>query len=164
MYRLSYTDIAWSDDSKRIVCCGEGKDIFAKALMWDSGSSLGEVIGHSKFVNSIDFKQNRPYRVVTGSEDTDVGFYQGPPFKLDHLNKDHGNFVNSVRFAPDGSFFASGGADGRAFLYDGKEGKLVAEVGGGSAPAHTAGIYAISWSPDSKRFITASADKTVKVG
>jgi len=79
------------------------------------------------------------------------------------LNHEHGNFVNSVRFAPDGSLFVSGGADGRAFIFDGKEGKKIAEVGGGSAPAHSAGIYAVSWSPDSKKFITASGDKTVKM-
>ena len=161
--RASPPDICWSPDSKRIVVCGEGKDIFARAFLWDSGSSVGEVVGHSKSLNSCDFKIERPFRVVTASEDTDTGFYAGPPFKLDHLNTEHTNFVNSVRFSPDGKFYVSGGADGRAFLYDGREGKLVAEVGGGAEPAHKAGIYAVSWSPDSKRFISASADKSVKV-
>eukprot|EP00730_Choanoeca_flexa_P020461 TRINITY_DN9992_c0_g1_i3.p1 TRINITY_DN9992_c0_g1~~TRINITY_DN9992_c0_g1_i3.p1 ORF type:complete len:597 (+),score=141.68 TRINITY_DN9992_c0_g1_i3:51-1841(+) len=153
-------DLAWSEDSKRIVVGGESGEKFAHAFLWDSGSSVGSLDGHSKRVNSIDFKQTRPFRVVTASEDSDVGFYAGPPFKFGHLNHEHGSFVNCVRYAPDGSKFVTAGADGKCFLYDGKEGQLIGEVG---EPAHKGGLYSVAWSPDSKRFITASADKTVKM-
>ena len=37
------------------------------------------------------------------------------------------------------------------------------ELNGGEATAHKGGIYGCSFSADSKRIITASADKTVKV-
>ena len=75
--------------------------------------TVGELSGHSKRVNSIDVKQTRPFRVATGSEDTDVGFFAGPPFKLQTLAHDHSRFVNSVRFAPDGNLLLTGGADGK---------------------------------------------------
>jgi WD40 repeat protein len=106
-------DLAWTEDSKRIAVCGEGSEVMARAFLWDSGSSVGEITGHSKRINSIDIKQTRPYRIVTGSEDTDVGFYAGPPFKFSHLNHEHSRFVNAVRFSPDGNLVLSGGADSK---------------------------------------------------
>ena len=51
----------------------------------------------------------------------------------------------------------------QSFLYDGKTGQKIAELGGGAEPAHKGGVYALSWSPDGKRAITASGDKTVKL-
>ena len=80
--------------------------------MWDTGSNLGEVVGHSKRVISCDYRQVRPYRVMTGSEDHRTIFYQGPPFKMDHSNNNqHTNFVNCVRFSPDGSKIATCSSD-----------------------------------------------------
>ncbi len=49
--------------------------------MWDSGSSVGEITGHSKNLLTCDFKPNRPYRVVTGGEDFAACWFEGPPFK-----------------------------------------------------------------------------------
>uniref|UniRef100_A0A8C9R3Z5 WD repeat domain 1 n=1 Tax=Scleropages formosus TaxID=113540 RepID=A0A8C9R3Z5_SCLFO len=74
---------------------------------------------------------------------------------------DHGRFVNCVRFSPDGNRFATAGADGQIFLYDGKTGEKIVALGG--AKAHDGGVYALSWSPDSSHLISASGDKTVKL-
>lgn len=105
-------DLAWGPESKRIVCCGAGSGMNARAFMWDTGSNLGEVVGHSKRVISCDYRQVRPYRVMTGSEDHRTIFYQGPPFKMDHSNNNqHTNFVNCVRFSPDGSKIATCSSD-----------------------------------------------------
>lgn len=105
-------DLAWGPESKRIVCCGAGSGVNARAFMWDTGSNLGEVVGHSKRVISCDYRQVRPYRVMTGSEDHRTIFYQGPPFKMDHSNNSqHSNFVNCVRFSPDGSKIATCSSD-----------------------------------------------------
>jgi WD40 repeat protein len=41
-------DLAWDGESKRIVVGGEGKDRYGAAFFMDSGSSCGEVTGHSK--------------------------------------------------------------------------------------------------------------------
>ena len=56
-------------------------------FLWDSGSTVGEVIGHSKPINSVDYKPTRPFRIVTASEDSGVGFYEGPPFKFKTIHK-----------------------------------------------------------------------------
>lgn len=65
-------DIAWSPDNQRVACVGDGREIYGKVLMWDSGNSVGDISGHAKKVNSISFKQSRPYRIVTGGEDFKV--------------------------------------------------------------------------------------------
>lgn len=45
-------------------------------------------------------------------------------------------------------------------MYDGKTGEPTKDIGEGE---HTGSIFAVSWSKDSKRFVTASADQTVKM-
>jgi hypothetical protein len=42
---------------------------FGRAFMFDSGSSVGEIGGHSKTVNSVDIKPSRPFRAITVSDD-----------------------------------------------------------------------------------------------
>ena len=48
---------------------------------------MGSVDGHAKSVNAVDYKPTRPFRICTASEDTEVGFFEGPPFKFHHFNK-----------------------------------------------------------------------------
>lgn len=66
-----------------------------------------------------------------------------------------------VEFSPDGSTLVSVGADRRVWLYDGKTGQEKSELGG--EKEHTGSIFGVSWTRDSKRFTTCSADQTVKI-
>lgn len=50
-------------------------------FLWDSGSSVGEIIGHSKPINAIDYRPTRPFRVITAGEDNHVCWFEGPPFR-----------------------------------------------------------------------------------
>lgn len=154
-------DIAWTEDSKRIAVVGDGREKFGAVFLWDSGSSVGEISGHSKLINSVDIRQKRPYRLATASDDTCASFFEGPPFKFKFTLRDHSQFVNCIRFSPDGSRFVTAGADGQIFIYDGTTGERVGSLGG--EKAHKGGIYAVSWSPDSSQLISASGDKTVKL-
>ena len=38
-------------------------------------------MGHSKFINSIDYRPSRPFRVATAGEDNLVCWFEGPPFR-----------------------------------------------------------------------------------
>lgn len=153
-------DLAWSGDSQRIVVVGEGREKFGHVFSADTGASVGEIMGQSKPINSVDFRGDRPFRIVTASEDNTLAFFHGPPFKFQFTMQDHSRFVNSVRYSPNGELFVSGGAEGKAFLYDGKSGEKKAELG---SPAHKGGIYGVCFSPDNKQVLTVSGDKTAKI-
>ncbi|KAJ0038224.1 hypothetical protein Pint_22234 [Pistacia integerrima] len=143
-------DLQWSPDSMRIVACG-----------WDSGSTVGDFDGHSKRVLSCAFKPTRPFRIATCGEDFLVNFYEGPPFKFKLSHRDHSNFVNCIRFSPDGNKLISVSSDKKGLIYDGKTGEKIGELS--SENGHQGSIYAVSWSPDSKQVLTVSADKSAKV-
>lgn len=73
-----------------------------RAVTWDMGSDLGQFSGHSRGVNSVDFRPCRPFRLVSSSDDMLVSFYQGPPFIFDHSDPHHKNFVHAVRSGREG--------------------------------------------------------------
>ncbi len=155
----SVTDLDWDSESKKLVVVGEGSGILVKCITWDTGNSAGEMLGHNKRVLSVSYKPTRPFRIMTASEDMKSLFYSGPPFKLDHSNSCHSNFANCVRYSPDGLKVVSVGSDRKIQMYDGATGLPTGEI----INAHEGGIYSVSFSPDSQNFITASADKTVKL-
>ncbi|CAI8619991.1 unnamed protein product [Vicia faba] len=155
-------DLQWSPDGIRIVACGEAKgNSFVRAFMWDSGTNVGEFDGHSRRVLSCAYKPTRPFRIVTCGEDFLVNFYEGPPFRFKQSHRDHSNFVNCVRYSPDGNKFLTVSSDKKGIIFDGKTGEKIGELS--SEGGHTGSIYAVSWSTDGKQVLTVSADKSAKV-
>ena len=61
---------------------GEGREKFGHVFLADTGTSNGDISGQSRPVNTCDFKQSRPFRIITGSEDNTSAVYEGPPFKF----------------------------------------------------------------------------------
>jgi len=153
-------DIAWTEDSKRLCAVGNGREKFGHPFLFDTGTSVGEITGHSKQVNSVDIKPCRPYRLVTGGEDNKVNWFEGPPFKFKKTLADHTRFVNCVRFDPKGNLFLTVGSDKKAMLYDGKTADSKGELKEGG---HAGGIMCCSWNADGTQVLTCSADKTAKV-
>lgn len=122
---------------------------------------MGEISGHSSQVNSVSIRQQRPLRAATASDDTSLAFLHGAPFKYNtSLRGHHQKFVYATAFSPDGSSLVSVGQDRRIWLFDGKTGETQKQVGEGE---HTGSIFGVSWSADSKQFVTCSADQTVKI-
>ncbi|RHZ52609.1 hypothetical protein Glove_460g59 [Diversispora epigaea] len=157
-------DIDWDSENKRLIAVGEGRERYGRAFFFDSGSSVGEIIGHSKAINSVSIRQQRPFRAATASDDFTVVFYHGVPFKYDTIIKDHTSFVQDVKFSPDGEKLVTVGSDKKVFLYEGKTGSKLCDLSGiVGGDGHKGGVLAVSWSSDSKRLLTSSADKTVKI-
>ena len=61
------------------------------------------------------------------------------------------DFVNCIRYAPDGSKFITVSSDKKGLIYDGKTGEKIGELS--TEGGHTGSIYAVSWNPDSKQVI-----------
>lgn len=122
---------------------------------------MGEVSGHSKVINSVAIRQMRPLRAATVSDDMEMCFLHGAPFKFNSKSTGlHKGFVQGTAFSPDGNTLVTVGADKRIQLYDGKTGEPTKAIGEGE---HTGSIFAVSWAKDSTKFVTASADQTIKV-
>ncbi|CAB3233151.1 unnamed protein product [Arctia plantaginis] len=153
-------DIAWSADNQRMVAVGEGRERFGHVFMSETGTSVGDISGQSKPINSVDFRPTRPFRIVTASEDNTLAVFEGPPFKFKCTKQEHTRFAQAVRYSPDGSLFASAGFDGKIFLFDGATSELKGEIG---SPAHKGGVYGIAWSPDGKQLLSCSGDKTCAI-
>ncbi|KAK0496108.1 quinon protein alcohol dehydrogenase-like superfamily [Armillaria luteobubalina] len=153
-------DLEWDGESKRIIAVGDGREKFGHAFMMDTGSSTGEIIGHSKAINAVSIRHQRPFRAATAADDNLIVFHQGAPYKYDKTIKTHTKFVQDVRYAPSGDHFASVGSDAKIFIYDGKTGETLSEF---TDSPHKGTIMACSWSTDSKSVVTSSADCTVKL-
>jgi WD40 repeat protein len=155
-------DVQWSADGQRLVAVGDGSDLFGKTFIWNTGNTVGDLTAHSKIILAGDFKSSRPFRVATASEDGNVNFYEGPPFKLSVQHKVHmGRYPTCIRFSPDGNRLVSVGADKKIVLYDSKSGEQLKEIE--SPDAHSGSIVDVCWSPDNVEFATASLDKTIKI-
>lgn len=153
-------DLEWDADSQRIIAVGDGKERYGHCFTADSGNTVGEISGHTEVVNAVSIRPVRPYRAATVSDDSNMVFYQGPPFKFNFTSRgNHSNFINDVRFSPDGAYIVTVGADKNICLYDGKTGEFQAKV----ECDHDGGIFAVAWSPDSSKFVTSSADGSVKL-
>ncbi|SPO26892.1 probable actin interacting protein 1 [Ustilago trichophora] len=156
-------DLAWDGESKRIIAVGDGRERFGHAFSFDSGSSVGEVTGHSRQINAVAIRKDRPFRAVTAADDNNLVFYHGAPYKYNKTINTHSRFVQDVAYAPNGDHFVSVGSDSKVFVYDGKTGDTIVELSAKASGGHTGTIFAVDFSPDSKRIATAGADGFVKV-
>ncbi len=68
------------------------------------------------------------------------------------------NYINSVRFSPDGTILAAGCSDGDIILWDIKNKTLITTLRG-----HTNCVSSIAFSPDGTMLASASYDKTIKL-
>jgi len=152
-------DLAWDFENKRIFAVGGGSSK-AKFFAFDTGSNLGDVVPMAKKGLTCDLKPSRPFIGVCGGEDFQLQLYNGVPFKYGRAFSEHSNFVNCVRYAPDGSKFVSVASDKTAIVYDGKTGEVTGRLD--PASQHSGSIYHLAFSPDSTQLVTASADKTLK--
>mmetsp|Transcript_11741 Transcript_11741/g.13510 ORF Transcript_11741/g.13510 Transcript_11741/m.13510 type:complete len:613 (-) Transcript_11741:85-1923(-) len=157
----SIYDLAFDADGKRLAVVGDAKGKRGNVFMM-SGTEQGDISPSTKTITSVDIRPNCPLKESTlahGSEDMRVRHfkYKGG-FKMNAVEAKHENTVNCVRYSPDGVNLVSvGGKSIKLLSADNLD--LVKEY----ERQHKGSIYAVSWSPDSKRFITSSADKTVKL-
>lgn len=132
-------------------------------ITYDSGNSVGEIIGHSSPINSVAIRPVRPYRAATASDDRTIVFYNGPPFKFNsQFREHHSNYVQGVAFSPNGDYLVSVGSDRVICLFDGKTGEFKTKIAAEDT-SHKGAIFGVSWSTDSKHFVTSSADQSVKL-
>lgn len=85
------------------------------------------------------------------------GAHEGPIGKVRAL-EGHTDRVNGIAFSLKGSIAASGGEDGKAWLWNWETGESIAQL-----QRHPRGVTAVAFSPDGTRLVTGCADGKLRL-
>jgi len=160
---------AISPDGKKVVA-GSVDDI---AHIWDADSEkeLKELEGHENFVNSVAFSPDGK-KVITGGMDNTVRIWDA---ELSSANfgkelkklKGHTDWVTSAVFSSDGKKVVTGSGDKTARIWDANSGKELKRLGGtsffGQMNGHRDVVESAAFSPDGKKVVSGSWDKTARI-
>ena len=105
-------------------------------------------------------------RLVAGSRDSKVQFWDVMDGRSGHTVQLPGNGVDSLAFSPDGAVVAAALGNGnpgspgdyRVYLLDARDGETLRTLAG-----HTDGVLAVRFAPDGRRLASAGYDKTIRV-
>jgi WD40 repeat protein len=131
-------------------------DIAGGTTDWDYDLSN---TGYYTAIQSVDLRRDGKY-VVLGGKDCRIRLldasngtlvYQIDPWQ------GHREWVNAVRFSPDGALFASGSDDGLVMVWKTPTGERLFTFRG-----HTGGVSQVVWHPDGRRIYSTSADGMTK--
>jgi WD40 repeat protein/serine/threonine protein kinase len=168
--------VAFSPDGQRIATVGyDGAKVFEAA----SGHELLTLRGHGRFIFSVAFSPDGQ-RIVTGSRDQMAKIWDAASGDAMFTLEGHSDDVTSVAFSPDGQRIATGSADKTVKIWDATCGQdplnlkatnpwtgvpIFTPTSGGPRIllSHTAQISSVAYSPDGRRIVTGSFDRTAKV-
>lgn len=174
--------VAFSPDGSKIV--SGSADYTVRLWNADNGLPIGEpepeLLGHNDRVFSVAFSPDSR-RVASGSLDGTIRLWNadtlepiGEPFT------GHTNGVAGVAFSPDGALIASGSLDGTVRLWKANNDRLIPFVSTDGSPfearkkdtgqpvgqpltGHSDAVYGVAFSPDGRRIVSASGDKTLRL-
>jgi WD40 repeat protein len=109
----------WTADNKKLCVVGAGKNKFGKVLTVETGVSVGELSAVTANLTTCSFRPEKPYKLMVGGEEFQVKAYDGPPYKFTCSQKSHSNFINQLKYSPDGETIVSVGSDRKIVLYNG---------------------------------------------
>ena len=163
--------VAFSPNGQRIVSAS----VDQTAKVWDAanGNELFTLKEHSGQVNSVAFSPDGQ-RIVTGSQDATAKVWEAAKGKDLLTLTGHSNDIFSVAFSSDGQRIVTGSWDGTAKVWEAASGRelltlnrhsneITSAVSSPDAKGGSARVFSAAFSPDGKRIVTGSSDKTAKV-
>jgi WD40 repeat protein/serine/threonine protein kinase len=174
--------VAFSPNGKRIVAGSRDRT----ARVWDAatGQEALALKGHAGEVWGVAFSPDAK-RILTGSTDQTARVWDAQTGQEVLALKGHKAQVISVAFSPDGKRIVTGSYDRTAKVWDAATGQELLALKGQASwvpqldyyrairagrvaellalKGHTSWVWGVAFSPDGKRIVTASEDRTVKV-
>ena len=162
-----------------VVFCPDGKRAISGSVdmtvrLWDteSGKELRRFTGHTSPVYGVALSPDGK-RMLSGGADHTVRLWDVETGKELRRFTGHIGFVTSVAFSPDGKWLLSSSSDGRGDgatrapppdrddtvrLWDVETGEELHRFEG-----HTSRVESVTFSPDGKRALSGSNDKTLRL-
>jgi WD40 repeat protein len=153
-------DLAWTDDSKKIMAVGAGQQR-AMAINLDTKSKAGDLICHSATLLTCDIKNPKPYKAIVSGEDKEVQFYAGVPFKhAKSVKTPHSGFVTKCAFNPwdEGATFITVSADKTLNVFNSETYEKTMQKEG----LHTMGVTDMDFGNQPGQLFTCSSDRQIK--
>jgi WD40 repeat protein len=161
--------VVFSGDGGKVASGSDDRTV----MTWDVRSGklvLGPLRGHKNRVIFVAFSPDGNKIVSTSSDNNSCVWDTRSGVLVSGPSKRHAEGTLAVEFMPNTAWHCAVSPDGkliagimnrnpaRARLWDSKTGRLAATFAG-----HTAKIWTIAFAPDSKRVVSSSGDKTVRV-
>jgi len=148
--------VAFSTDNRQIVSGSRDRTI----KLWNTLAQCKYTIvedNHSDWVSCVRFSPNVHNPIIVSSGwDKAVKVWNLSNCKLRTNHYGHTGYINTVTVSPDGSLCASGGQDGRSFLWDLNEDKHLYTLDAGGV------INALVFSPN-RYWLCAAVGSHVKI-
>lgn len=104
---------------------GSGRNRYGRVVSVDTGTDVGDLTGVTAELTAVSFRPERPFKLCVAGNEHTIKYYDGPPYKFAGSKKTHTNFVNELKYCPDGSLIVSVSSDRKIVLYDGKTGEVL---------------------------------------
>ena len=138
------TSVVFSADSKRVVS-GSLDDTFRITAL-DSGMTTcnGTLTG---FVRDLALSPDqKTLALALGYFSNDLDLYDTATCQLASILKPHGGTIWTVAYSPEGSWLASGGADGRTVVMRASTSQVILNLG-----LHQDDVSGVAFTPDGKK-------------
>ena len=155
---IPITALAFSPDASILAASG-----YHEVTLWDpaTGHLVGRIPRMAERVFSLDFSPDGKRLAVAAGQPGSLGEvrlcdveHRKAHKPLDRLS----DVVLVVKFSPDGSLLAAGGADNLIRLYDVATGKRLQTI-----EEHADWVTGLAFSPDGTKLASASRDKSARV-
>ncbi len=152
-------DVAYSPDGSLLASVGQDTGLY----IWNAttGALVRAGKSHQAFITAVEFSPDGE-KIATASEDGTVKLWENATARVVRTMTHPGGEARGVAFCRDGlQLISTGGIDhrrGDVIVWDVETGEMLRRL-----PGHTDIVYDVAFSPDGRRFATASDDRTIKL-
>jgi WD40 repeat protein len=154
---FDFSNLAFTPDGKRIVCCAGGYGDARPIQLWEFAKGTQTSLGDNPYTTSLEVSPDGKW-LAAGNWDGQICLWDLPAKKLEQKFRAHRGLVFTLAFSPDGKLLATGGNDQVINFWVAGTSDKVRTLQG-----HDSEIWSVSYSADGQKLISSSQDGSVKL-